>query len=234
MASIVAMVREVIASVGSEMNTLHSSVQKSTDRFDAIGQITDARQIKARLVAEVMTLKQLTVSRQKAWQDTARGLGERIATLEGQLVATQTEALTELTFLSLAYAGVLVQQPNLCAVCLDTGRTHAGAVFGFMNTAANAASAVSSVVFGYLVAYSGSYNAPFIPMVALLCFGSWLWLKVDPSHEIFAEEHPRLQPWPCSCELGGIRAMPRLQEAAQTFDFGVQLALERPLAWRAK
>jgi len=95
MASIVSMVREVIASVGSEMNTLHSSLQKSTDRFDAIGQMTDARQIKARLVAEVMTLKQLTVSLQKAWQDNARGLGERIATLEGQLVATQTEALTD-------------------------------------------------------------------------------------------------------------------------------------------
>lgn len=95
MASIVSMVREAIASVGSEMTTLHSDLQKSTDRFDAIGQMTDPRQIKARLVAEVMTLKQLTASRQRAWQDKARGLGERIATLEGQLVATQTEALTD-------------------------------------------------------------------------------------------------------------------------------------------
>ena len=105
-----------------------------------------------------------------------------------------TSGIWALTFLSLAYAGVLVQQPNLCAVCLDTGRAHAGAVFGIMNTAANAASAVSSIVFGYVVAYSGSYNAPFMPMVALLCVGSWLWLKVDPSHEIFAEEQPRPQP----------------------------------------
>ena len=95
MAAIVTMVREVIASVGSEMHTLHSDLQKSTDRFDAIGQMHRCPPIKARLVAEVMTLKQLTVSRQKAWQDTARGLGERIVTLEGQLVATQTEALTD-------------------------------------------------------------------------------------------------------------------------------------------
>ena len=77
-----------------------------------------------------------------------------------------------LIFLSLAYAGILAQQPNLCAVCLDTGRGHAGAVFGFMNTAANAASAVSSIVFGYLVAYFGNYNAPFVPMVATLCLGA--------------------------------------------------------------
>ena len=56
-----------------------------------------------------------------------------------------------------------------------------------MNTAANAASAVSSVVFGYLVAYSGSYNVPFIPMIAALCVGSWLWLRVDPTRDVFEE-----------------------------------------------
>src|SRR3989442_15721449 len=48
-----------------------------------------------------------------------------------------TSGAWALVFLSLAYAGILAQQPNLCAVCLDTGRKHAGAVFGFMNTAAN-------------------------------------------------------------------------------------------------
>jgi len=99
-----------------------------------------------------------------------------------------TSGLWALVFLSLAYAGILVQQPNLCAVCLDTGRKHAGAVFGFMNTAANGASAVSSVVFGYLVAYSGSYNVPFIPMIVALCVGSWLWARVDPTRDVFAEE----------------------------------------------
>ena len=101
-----------------------------------------------------------------------------------------TNGAWALAFLSLAYAGILLQQPNLCAVCLDTGRKHAGAVFGFMNTAANAASSVSSVVFGYLVGYFGSYNAPFIPMVATLCVGTWLWLKVDPAHQLFEEERP--------------------------------------------
>jgi MFS family permease len=99
-----------------------------------------------------------------------------------------TDGRWALVFLSLAYAGILAQQPNLCAVCLDMGRTHAGSVFGFMNMAANAASAVSSVVFGYLVAYSGSYNAPLIPMVATLCVGTWLWLTLDPSRQLFEEE----------------------------------------------
>jgi MFS family permease len=72
-----------------------------------------------------------------------------------------------LVFLSCAYGGILFQQPTLCALCLDVGRRNAGALFGFMNTAGNAASALSAVVFGYIVGYSGNYNAPFIPMVAL-------------------------------------------------------------------
>ena len=95
-----------------------------------------------------------------------------------------------LVFLSLAYAGILFQQPSLCTLCLDVGRKNAGAVFGFMNTACNAAAAFSSVIFGYLVSYSGNYNTPFVPMVALLCLGALLWLQVDPTRELFPEALP--------------------------------------------
>lgn len=91
--------------------------------------------------------------------------------------------------LSLAYAGILLQQPNLCAVCLDTGRSHAGAVFGFMNTASQVASSVSSIAFGYIVGYTvgytGNYNLPFIPMVVTLSIGAVLWLRMDPTHQVF-------------------------------------------------
>jgi MFS family permease len=95
-----------------------------------------------------------------------------------------------LVFLSLAYGGILFQQPSLCTLCLDVGRKNAGAVFGFMNTAGNAASALSAVVFGYLVGHFGNYNTPFVPMVALLCLGTLLWLQVDPTHELFPEALP--------------------------------------------
>jgi MFS transporter, ACS family, glucarate transporter len=93
-----------------------------------------------------------------------------------------------LVFLSCAYGGILFQQPTLCSVCLDVGRRNAGAIFGFMNTASNGASALSAVVFGYLVGYSGSYNTPFIPMVALLSLGALLWLQVDATRELFPEQ----------------------------------------------
>jgi MFS family permease len=95
-----------------------------------------------------------------------------------------------LLFLSLAYGGILFQQPSLCALCLDVGRKNAGAVFGFMNTAGNGASALSAVLFGYIVHHFGSYNAPFVPMVAFLCLGAVLWSQVDPTRELFPEVLP--------------------------------------------
>lgn len=56
--------------------------------------------------------------------------------------------LWALIFLSFSYMFILLQQPNVGAVALDIGGRNAGGVFGFLNTAANAASSVSSVVFG--------------------------------------------------------------------------------------
>jgi hypothetical protein len=40
------------------------------------------------------------------------------------------------------------------------------------------------VFYGYIVDQSGSYNAPFVPMAALLFIGALLWLKVDASQKI--------------------------------------------------
>ena len=113
------------------------------------------------------------------------GLGFAAISMAAAIEATS--GMWSLVFLSLSYAGILSQQPNMCAVCLDTGGSHAGAVLGFMNTAANGASAVSSIVFGYLVAYTGGYEAPFIPMLALLCVGTVLWMNLDPTRPLFAE-----------------------------------------------
>lgn len=85
----------------------------------------------------------------------------------------------------------MFQQPTLCATSVDIGRNHVGAVFGFMNTASNMASALSSVVFGYLVASSGGYELPFVPMLVLLCVGIVLWLKVDPRRQVVEDDPPR-------------------------------------------
>jgi MFS transporter, ACS family, glucarate transporter len=95
-----------------------------------------------------------------------------------------------LVFLSCASGGIGLQLPSHLALCLDVGRKNAGAIFGFMNTAANAAAALSAVVFGYMVGYFGNYNTPFVPMVALLSLGAVLWLQVDATRELFPDEPP--------------------------------------------
>jgi len=121
------------------------------------------------------------------------GLGSAAVFMVANIVTSDNA--WALAFLSLAYAGIMLQQPNLCAVCLDTGRQHAGAVFGFMNTACQVASVVSSVAFGYLVGYSGNYNMPFIPMVVTLSLGTALWLTIDPTHQLFeGVDTPRAAP----------------------------------------
>jgi ACS family glucarate transporter-like MFS transporter len=117
------------------------------------------------------------------------GLGVAMLSLIATLMtANNTLALV---FLSLVYGGMTFQQPNVSAVCLDIGGRHAGAILGFMNSAANAAGALSSVIFGYLVAHFDSYTIPLIPMVLALGVGTVLWLTVDPTRELFAaKEEP--------------------------------------------
>jgi MFS transporter, ACS family, glucarate transporter len=62
-----------------------------------------------------------------------------------------------------------------------------------MNTAAIVAAFISSVAFGYIATYFGSYNTPFLPMVAELCLGALLWLTVDPTRDLFEEEKPLIE-----------------------------------------
>jgi sugar phosphate permease len=110
------------------------------------------------------------------------GLG--IAAVSAVAVMFTQHRVGALVLLSLVYAGITFQQPTMFAVCLDIGGEYAGAVVGAMNTSAQFASFVSSLAFGYLVDHYGSYNAPFIPMAALLLLGGWLWLKVDPTEQL--------------------------------------------------
>jgi ACS family glucarate transporter-like MFS transporter len=111
----------------------------------------------------------------------ATGLGTAACCLAGAAVATNNTAL--LALLSLAYGGMTFQQANYTAVCIDTGGRHTGAVLGFGNTASNAAGLLSSVMFGYIVEWTGSYQAPMIPMIGALLAGALVWLKLDATRE---------------------------------------------------
>jgi diguanylate cyclase len=88
-------VRDVMASVGSEMTSIQNGLTQSTDRFEAISRMTDLRQMRQLLVAEVSALRQMTVERRAVWQKTSRALQDRIVNLERQLVVSEAEAATD-------------------------------------------------------------------------------------------------------------------------------------------
>lgn len=120
------------------------------------------------------------------------GLGTAAVCIAATVVSTS--GTWALIFLSLAYAGMTLQQPNVSAVALDIGHAHVGVIFGFGNTAAQAGGFISSIVFGYLVQRYGSYNAPLIPMVATLLLGTFLWTRVDPTREMFPPDGMAAEP----------------------------------------
>jgi sugar phosphate permease len=96
---------------------------------------------------------------------------------------TRQQYLT-VVLLALVYGGITFQQAGVFGVCLDIGQNYAGSVVGLMNASAQVGGLVSTVVYGYLVSYFHSYDAPFIPMAAVLFVGAILWFKIDASAEL--------------------------------------------------
>ncbi len=98
-------------------------------------------------------------------------------------MATKQQVMT-VVFLSLVYAGIAFQQSVVFGVCIDIGRNHAGAMTGLMNTSAQLGGLLGSVLYGYIVQSSGSYDAPFIPMAGALFLGAILWTRIDAATEL--------------------------------------------------
>jgi ACS family glucarate transporter-like MFS transporter len=96
---------------------------------------------------------------------------------------THQRVLT-VVFLALTYGAITFQQSGVFGVCLDIGGPRAGAMVGLMNTIAQVGGLAGSVLYGYIVDRSGSYDAPFIPMAVLLLIGAALWMNVDASREV--------------------------------------------------
>jgi len=98
------------------------------------------------------------------------------------------QQLLTLVLLSLVYGAITFQQSGVFGVCIDIGKKHAGAMVGLMNTSAQVGGLLGSVAYGYIVERFGTYDAPFVPMAGLLFLGALLWLKVDASAELSAEQ----------------------------------------------
>jgi MFS transporter, ACS family, glucarate transporter len=101
-------------------------------------------------------------------------------------VARTHDAMTTIILLAVAYGAITFQQSGACGVCLDISGRAAGSMFGLFNTASYLGALVGSVAYGYIVDRFGSYDAPFLPMAALLVLGAVLWLMIDASRQVVA------------------------------------------------
>jgi ACS family glucarate transporter-like MFS transporter len=110
--------------------------------------------------------------------------GQGIAAVSAVAVMSCHGHIAVLTTLSIMYAAIAFQQPILFAVSLDIGGDFAGATVGAINMICQAGGLVAAVAYGYIVARTGNYNLPFIPMAALLLLGVFFWLRVDPTKPI--------------------------------------------------
>jgi ACS family glucarate transporter-like MFS transporter len=110
--------------------------------------------------------------------------GQGLAAIGAVAVLFAHSHFAVLTLLSLMYACIAFQQPLLFALSLDIGGDFAGATVGVINMACQASGLVTAVAYGYIVAHTGNYNLPFIPMAALLLLGVFFWLRVDPTQPI--------------------------------------------------
>jgi MFS transporter, ACS family, glucarate transporter len=90
-------------------------------------------------------------------------------------------------FSSLGFGIADLMLPAAWAVCLDIGRVHAGLVTGVMNTAGQLGGFVCSVLFGYVVKATGSYNAPVWCIAAMVLLAAFLFTRIDPTKVLFEE-----------------------------------------------
>jgi len=92
--------------------------------------------------------------------------------------------------LALGYGAMDCMLPSSWANCLDVGGRHAGVVSGAMNSVVQAGGFISGVLFGYLVEWFGSYDAPLFPIAAMMFVSAFLFSRIDPTRPLIpnAEE----------------------------------------------
>ncbi|HLJ16649.1 MAG TPA: MFS transporter [Bryobacteraceae bacterium] len=85
--------------------------------------------------------------------------------------------------------GVLdVMLPVAWSLCVDIGGVHSGSISGAMNMAGQIGSLLSSVLFGYLVEWLGSYDRALLPLSAMLLVSGLFFAWIDPADPLLAEQ----------------------------------------------
>lgn len=78
--------------------------------------------------------------------------------------------------------------PVAWSLCVDLGGQHAGAVSGAMNMAGQMGSFISSVAFGYLIGWFGSYDMALTPLAAMLILSGVMFALIKPSEPLIPHQ----------------------------------------------
>jgi diguanylate cyclase len=91
-ASLLDMVQEALAIVSGDGQSFNRHLGHSMERFEALARIDDIRELKAELVREVTSLRQIATERQQVFENTLQNFNQRVQALERQLTMTREEA----------------------------------------------------------------------------------------------------------------------------------------------
>jgi len=116
-----------------------------------------------------------------------RRLGVASLSVTALLVSGLALSRSKIVVIALAALGFGIMDlmlPVAWAVCLDVGARYAGLVTGVMNTAGQGGGFVCTVVFGYIVGATGSYQAPLFLIAGLLAASAVLFSRIDPTRPL--------------------------------------------------
>jgi len=92
MVAILALVQDAVSAASTEVMSIHSDIDVSGDRFEAIAKLEDPKQVKALLKAQVSLLKQMAAVRRASWEARQLMFAKKVEDLQQQLEATRNEA----------------------------------------------------------------------------------------------------------------------------------------------
>ncbi len=77
--------------------------------------------------------------------------------------------------------------PSAWALCLAIGGRSSGTATGMMNTAGQAGGFLCTVLFGYIVEATGSYDAPLWLIAGMVLIAAFVFLQIDCTRSLDAE-----------------------------------------------
>lgn len=99
-------------------------------------------------------------------------------------VALTTGKASGVILLALGFGVMDCMLPAAWAMCLDVGGRYSGIVTGAMNSAGQVGGFACTLLFGYLVEFSGDYNLPIFVIAGMVLLSAWLFWRIDPTRPL--------------------------------------------------